>query len=51
MICLPVLSGAIGTHAANFEGIEQFNVERDLLFNVLTECRVVSCGIASPVKC
>jgi hypothetical protein len=29
------------TLEADFTGIDQFNLEKDLLFNVLTECRVV----------
>ena len=29
------------TLEAEFTGIDQFNLEKDLLFDVLTECRVV----------
>ena len=29
------------TKEADFTGIDQFNLEKDLLFDVLTECRVV----------
>ena len=32
------------TKEASFEGISDFEVERDTLFDVLTECRVVSCS-------
>ena len=38
-----LLCSSISTKEGSFEGIDQFNVERKLLFDVLTECRVVSC--------
>ena len=54
---LHVLSGTNtdsgrATKEAEFEGIAEFEVERDTLFDVLTECRVVSAlNLSRPVGC
>ena len=42
-----VSCSSIATQPADFEGVEGFNLDKsDVLFNVLTECRVVR--LASP---